>query len=125
MAILVPPLLKCLYIVVYPSKQEGSLPPPLGFAQNCLNSSSAYLLFLESLKGVLESVPSGDSLALLGDFSAHVGSDSETWNGVVEKNGPPDLNPRNVLLLDFCARHGLFIRNIMRRHKRVTMCTWH
>ena len=61
-----------------------------------------YPPFLESLEGVLESAPPGDSLILC-DFSAPVGTDSETWRGVVGNNDRPDLNLSGVLLLDFCA----------------------
>lgn len=64
---------------------------------------------LESLEGVLVSAPSGDFLVLLGDFNAHISGDSNTWSGVIAKDGLPDLKPCGVLLLDFFARCRLSV----------------
>lgn len=73
------------------------------------NSSAEHLAFFESQGGVQSSAPTGDSVVLLGDFNAYLGSDS--------KNGLPDLNPSGVLLLDFCNRHSLTITNTMFEHR--------
>lgn len=48
---------------------------------------------------MLQSTAPGESNTLLGDFKAHVGMESETWNG--------------VQLLEFCAVHRLTLTTTM------------
>lgn len=95
------------------------LSPPLGWGQ------VRYQDFLESLGGVLDGALTGDSIVLLGNFSAHVGNASETWKGMIGRNGPLGLNPSGVQLLDFCASYHLSIMNTMFEYEGIHKCTWH
>lgn len=52
------------------------------------NISSDYLAFLEPLDGVLEGVPSRDSLVLLCDFNSPAGNDKLLEVGALEEQPP-------------------------------------
>ena len=47
------------------------------------NTEADYETFLETVLTTMESVPKTDSILLMGDFNAHVGNDSRTWNNVI------------------------------------------
>ncbi|CAF4583492.1 unnamed protein product, partial [Rotaria sp. Silwood2] len=56
------------------------------------NNEADYSIFLDMVFTTIESVSVTDSKLLIGDFNAHVGNDSQAWNGVIEPNGDKDIS---------------------------------
>ncbi|KAJ8022068.1 Craniofacial development protein 2 [Holothuria leucospilota] len=63
--------------------------------------------FYEELDLLITSVPQTDKLVLLGDFNARVGSDHQTWPGVIGMHGVSKCNSNGLLLFKTCATHNL------------------
>ena len=89
------------------------------------NSLAEYTTFLDDLYQGLARLRCTDSLILMGNFNAHVGNDTETWNGVIGRNGDAHVNRSGELLLEFCASNALSIMNTYFQHKDIHKFTWY
>ena len=89
------------------------------------NAEAEYQPFLDEVDAALQRVANMDSIILMGDFNAHVGTDSLTWKGVIGRNGDSDLNTNGRRLLDLCCSNGLSIMNTFCQHRDVHKYTWY
>ena len=80
--------------------------------------------FYEDLDNLLKSVPSQNKLILLGDFNARVGSDYQTWEGVLGRNGVGNINSNGLQLLRTCTEHKLLITNTVFRLPLRNRTSW-
>ena len=80
--------------------------------------------FYEELDATIARVPKTDKLILLGDFNARVGTDHQTWDGVIGTQGVGKSNSNGILLLKTCAAHELIITNTLFRLPNRNKTTW-
>ena len=64
---------------------------------------------------VISAAPRTDKLILLGDFNARVGTDHQTWEGVIGSEDVGKCNSNGLLLLRKCAEHELLIKHTVFR----------
>ncbi|VDL96928.1 unnamed protein product [Schistocephalus solidus] len=72
-----------------------------------INSDEAKSKFYEDLHVLLATVPNADSLTVLGDFNARVGTDHIAWRGALGPHGLGGFNDNGLLLLETCAEYAL------------------
>ena len=70
-------------------------------------------------------ISSTESTVLMGDFNAHVGSDTDTWKGVIRKHGVTGLNENGRYLFQLCCSEGLRIMNTFFQHWEIHKFTWY
>ena len=68
--------------------------------------------------------PHTDKLFLLGDFHARVGTDHQTWEGVIGPEGVGKCNNHGLLLLRKCAEHDFLIANTVFRLPNRNKTSW-
>ena len=80
--------------------------------------------FYDDLDFVISAAPRTDKLILLGDFNARVGTDHQTWKGVIGSEGEGKCNNNGLLLLRKCAEHELLTTNTVFRLPTREKTTW-
>ena len=75
------------------------------------NAVSEYQVFVDDVNDALQRVASTEFTIVLGDFNAHIGTDNETWKGVIGRHGDPAFNKNMLYLLQLCCSNGLCIMN--------------
>ena len=61
---------------------------------------------MDEVNDALLVVSSTESRVIMGNFKAHVGTDTDTWKGVIGKRGVTGLNENGRYLLQVCCSNG-------------------
>ena len=69
--------------------------------------------FYDCFRDVISGVKHKDKLILMGDFSARVGADHVTWEGVSGHLSVGRMNSNGLRLLSICSDFNLTITNIL------------
>ena len=88
---------------------------------NVPNATSEYHAFVDEVNDALLRVSPTESTVLMGD----VGTDTDTWKGVIGKHRVTGLNENGRYWLQLCCSNGLRIRNTFFELREVLKYTWY
>ena len=94
------------------------------YAHTMTNPDEVNNKFYDDLESVISAASQTDKLILLGDFNARVGTDHQTWEGVIGSEDVGKCNSNGLLLLRKCAEHELLITNTVFRLPTRRKTTW-
>ena len=83
------------------------------------NATSEYQAFVDKVNDALLRVSSTESTVLIVEFNAYVGTETDTWKGMIGKHGVTGLNENARYLLQLCCSNGLRIMNTFFQHREV------
>ena len=89
------------------------------------NAVSEYQDYVNDVSDTLRRAGLTESTILLGDFNAHIGTNNETWKGVIGRHGDPAFNENGRCSLQLCCSNGLCIMNTFFQYRDVHKYTWY
>ena len=89
------------------------------------NATGEYQAFVDEVNDALLRASPTESTVVMGDFNAHVGTNTDTWKGVIGKHGVTGLNENERYLLQLCCSNRLRITNTFFQHREARKYTWY
>ena len=83
------------------------------------NATIEYQTYVDEVNDALLRVSPTESTVLMRDFNAHVGTDTDTWKGVIGKYGVIGMNENGRYLLQPSFGNELGIMNAFFQHREV------
>ena len=94
------------------------------YAPTLASSDESKEEFYGTLTEAIKSVPLSHKLLVMGDFNARVGTDYDSWENVIGKNGIGNENSNGTLLLSMCSQLELVITNTIFQQANRHKTTW-
>ena len=94
------------------------------YAPTMTNPEEVKDRFYEELESTITSVPRKNKLIILGDFNARVGTDHQSWEGIIGRHGIGKCNSNGLLLLRVCSMYDLTITNTLFQQPSRNKTTW-
>jgi len=95
------------------------------YAPTGVSDTSTKETFYASLNSVIDAVPKGDTLIVLGDFNATTGTTRDGYETCVGPHGSGTRDESASMLLDFAKSHGLRIAGSWFQRSDPRRWTWY
>ena len=80
--------------------------------------------FYNQLRNVISNVQHKDKLIPMGDFNLRIGTDQQSWEGVLGYHGVGKMNTNGLRLLSICREFDLSITNTFFQQPNYRKMTW-
>ena len=93
------------------------------YAPTLSSSEEVVTSFYQALRTVVTGIPKNESVVILGDFNARIGSNSDTWKPI-GPYGIGNVNSNGLLLLQLCTELDMVIANTFFYQQEEHRATW-